>query len=42
MMVEWLVHHATHQALVCKIHSYTVLNLASHLADKYSDIEFEK
>lgn len=23
-MVEWLVYHETHQALVCKIHGYGV------------------
>ena len=41
-MVEWLVYHATHQALACKIHGYAVLNLASHLADKHGDVEFEE
>jgi hypothetical protein len=37
-MVDWLVYHPRHQVLVCKVYSYAISNLASHLADKHKDI----
>jgi len=37
-MVHWLVYHAHHQVLICTIHEYAILNVASHLADKHKNV----
>jgi len=41
-MVDWLVHHVAHQALVCKVHGYAIPNLARHLSNEHSDIDCKR
>lgn len=40
-MVNWLVYHPRHQALVCKVHGHAILNLVNYLANKYKDINIK-
>jgi hypothetical protein len=41
-MVDWLVYHAAHQALVCKVHGYALPNLARHLSNEHGDIDHKR